>query len=582
MPQKRSVPSAVVTNALRACRLGLVAVGVFTGIINVLMLTGSFFMLQVYDRVIPSRSLPTLLGLFVFIIVLYTFQGVFDAIRGRLLVRIGASLDQHLSRSAYEAVVKLPLVQGAGPDGLQPVRDLDQVRSFLGGLGPTALFDLPWMPLYLGLCFLFHVWIGLTALVGAVLLIALTLLTDVMTRASAREVSQSASVRLGILEAGRRNAEVLRAMGMIGRVFTRWAIVNERYMDTQQRSSDVVGGLGALSRVLRMLLQSSVLAVGAWLVINQQATGGIIIASSILTSRALAPVELAIAHWRNFVAARQSWRRLTDLVSRLAVPEPSLLLPPPVKEIAVEALTVAPPGTQRFVVQNANFRLEAGDGLGIIGPSGSGKSSLVRALVGVWPAVRGKVRLDGAALDQWNAEQLGDHIGYLPQDVELFDGTIAENICRFEDRPESAYIIEAAKVASIHEMVLRLPDGYETRIGEGGSALSAGQRQRVALARAVYKSPFLLVLDEPNSNLDAEGDHALTQAIAATRGRGGIVMIVAHRPASLVGIDLLLVMANGQCQHFGSKDEIVKRLAEGTRDPSQRSTIRAEAVRAKG
>jgi len=575
-------PSAPVTKAIKACRQGLVSVGVFTGIINILMLTGSFFMLQVYDRVIPSRSLPTLLGLFGFIVVLYAFQGLFDTIRGRLLVRIGASLDQRLSRYAYEAVVKLPLVNGARPDGLQPVRDLDQVRGFLSSLGPTALFDLPWMPLYLALCFAFHVWIGVTALVGAILLVLLTLLTETMTRASVKAAAQSASVRLGLLEAGRRNAEVLRAMGMIERLFARWTSVNAQYMETQRRSSDVVGGLGALSRVLRMLLQSSVLAVGAYLVINQQATGGIMIASSILTSRALAPVELAIAHWKSFSSTRQSWRRLTELINRLAVPALSLVLPPPVKEIAIEAVAVAPPGSQRLVVQNATFRLRAGDGLGIIGPSASGKSSLVRTLVGVWPAARGKVRLDGAALEQWNVEKLGHYIGYLPQDVELFDGTIAENICRFEPKPTSESIIEAAQVAGIHDMVLRLADGYETRIGEGGAALSAGQRQRVALARAVYKSPFLLVLDEPNSNLDAEGDQALSLAIAAARARGGIVVVVAHRPASLAGIDLLLVMANGQVQHFGPKDEILTQMMEGARTLPQRpAAVRAEAGRAK-
>jgi len=567
-----------VARAIKACRRGLVSVGIFTGVINVLMLTGSFFMLQVYDRVIPSRSLPTLLGLFGFVVLLYAFQGLFDAIRGRLLVRIGASLDHELGRFAYEAVVKLPLMAGVrSVDGLQAARDLDQVRGFLSGLGPTALFDLPWMPLYLALCFAFHVWIGLVALAGGILLVALTLLTEARTRASVKAASQSAAVRLGLLEAGRRNAEVLRAMGMVDRLFGRWSKANAEYLAAQQKSSDVVGGLGALSKVLRMLLQSAVLAVGAYLVINQQATGGIMIASSILTSRALAPVELAIAHWKSFVAARQSWRRLVDLIDRLAVPALSLVLPPPAKDIAVEAISVAPPGSQRLVVQNASFRLRAGDGLGIIGPSASGKSSLLRAMVGVWPAARGKMRLDGAAIEQWNAEQLGGHIGYLPQDVELFDGTVAENICRFEAEPASEAIIEAAQVAGVHELVLRLPEGYETRIGEGGAALSAGQRQRIALARAVYRSPFLLVLDEPNSNLDAEGDQALAQAIAATRVRGGIVVVVAHRPSSLVGIDLLLVMANGQVQHFGPKDEILKKMFEATRPiPSRPATARAE------
>jgi PrtD family type I secretion system ABC transporter len=572
-----SEPSPAI-KVIRACRLSLLSVALFTGIINILMLTGSFFMLQVYDRVIPSRSLPTLFGLFGLVVGLYAFQGLFDAIRGRLLVRIGTSLDQRLSRHAYEAVVKLPLVSGARSDSLQPVRDLDQIRGFLSSLGPTALFDLPWMPLYLALCFVFHVWIGVTALVGAVLLISLTLVTEVMTRASVGAASQLAGVRLGTLEAGRRNVEVLRAMGMVERLFARWTEVNVEYMDAQRRSSDVVSGLGALSRVLRTLLQSSVLAIGAYLVINQQATGGIIIASSILTSRALAPVELAIVHWKNFVSTRQSWRRLTDLINRLAASSPPLPLPPPTKEISVEMVVVSPPGNQRLVVQNVSFRLRAGEGLGIIGPSASGKSSLVRALVGVWPTIRGKVRLDSAALDHWNPEQLGRHIGYLPQDVQLFDGTIAENICRFEPQPPAEAVIDAARIAGIHDMVLRLPDGYSTRIGEAGALLSAGQRQRVALARAVYGSPFLLVLDEPNSNLDAEGDQALAESIAATRARGGIVVLVAHRPVSLASIDLLLVMGNGQVQRFGSKDDILKQMAEGAgvRTLPRRSTAKGE------
>lgn len=558
-------------------RKGLIAVGVFSCAINVLMLTGSFFMLQVYDRVIPSRSMPTLLGLYAFIVVLYSFHGVFDAIRGRLLVRIGLSLDERLRRQAYETVVRLPLMSAAKSDGLQPVRDLDQIRSFLSSVGPTALFDLPWMPLYLLLCFAFHVWIGVTATIGAVLLVSLTLLTEKFTRDPMKAASASGAARLGSLEAGRRNAEVLRAMGMTGRLFARWDAINTAYMQAQQRSSDVVGGLGAGSRVFRMLLQSTVLAVGAYLVANQQATGGIMIASSILTSRALAPVELSIAHWKGFSAARQSWQRLSELIARVSVPVPSLVLPAPVKEMAVEGITMAPPGSQRIVVQNASFKLKAGDGLGIIGPSASGKSSLIRALVGVWPALRGKVRLDGAALEQWDADQLGGFIGYLPQDVELFDGTIADNISRFDTEPLSDDVIEAAMVAGIHDMVLRLPDGYETKIGEGGSALSAGQRQRVALARALYKKPFLLVLDEPNSNLDSEGDQALAHAITATRDRGGIVVVVAHRPAALAGLDLLMVMANGQIQAFGYKDDVLKQTIEPAR---ARPALRVEASKA--
>lgn len=549
-----------IRGAVAASRRAFLAIGVFTAAINLLMLSGSFFMLQVYDRVIPSRSVPTLIGLIVLVTMLYGFQGVLDFIRQRLLVRTARGIDEHLGQYAYQTIVQLPLTAGNARDGLQPVRDLDQIRSFLSSLGPTALFDLPWMPLYLGLCFLFHFWIGMTALVGAILLVALTLFTEVFTRSPVKASAGFGAIRMGLAEGSRRNAEVLRSMGMTARMSQRWSRSNDQYLDAQQKASDVVGGLGATSRVLRMLLQSFVLAVGAYLVINQQASAGVIIASSILTSRALAPVELAIAHWKNFAAARQSWTRLKDVIEKLTSANLPMSLPRPTSSLSVEAVSVAPPGVPRLVVQNASFRLEAGQGLGIIGPSASGKSTLARSLVGVWQVVRGKIRIDGAALDQWNPEALGAHIGYVPQDVELFDGTIAENIARFAVQPDSDDVIDAARQAAIHDMILRLPEGYETRIGEGGSALSAGQRQRVALARALYGSPFLVVLDEPNSNLDAEGDQALTRAIGAVRARGGIVVIVAHRAAALGAVDTVLVMAEGLVQDFGPKDEVLSKV----------------------
>ncbi|QDM34492.1 type I secretion system permease/ATPase [Tardiphaga sp. vice352] len=554
-----------IRGAVAASRRAFLAIGVFTAAINLLMLSGSFFMLQVYDRVIPSRSVPTLIGLIVLVTMLYGFQGILDFIRQRLLVRTARGIDEHLGQYAYRAIVQLPLTAGNAREGLQPVRDLDQIRSFLSSLGPTALFDLPWIPLYLGLCFVFHFWIGMTALVGAVLLVALTLFTEVLTRSPVKASAGYGAVRMGLVEGSRRNAEVLRSMGMTERMSERWSRSNDQYLDAQQKASDVVGGLGATSRVFRMLLQSFVLAVGAYLVINQQASAGVIIASSILTSRALAPVELAIAHWKNFAAARQSWARLKDVIEKLTSTNLPMSLPRPTSSLSVEAVSVAPPGVPRLVVQNASFRLEAGQGLGIIGPSASGKSTLARSLVGVWQVVRGKIRIDGAALDQWDPESLGAHIGYVPQDVELFDGTIAENIARFATQPNPDDVIDAARQAAIHDMILRLPDGYETKIGEGGSSLSAGQRQRVALARALYGSPFLVVLDEPNSNLDAEGDQALTRAIAAVRTRGGIVVVVAHRAAALSAVDMVLVMAEGLVQNFGPKDEVLSKVLEQPR-----------------
>jgi PrtD family type I secretion system ABC transporter len=565
--RSRAAPPSPIMAALSACRNAFAAIGLLTGVINVLMLTGSLFMLQVYDRVLPSRSVPTLIALFALVLALYAFQGILDMTRGRLLVRIGAFLDERLSTRVYDAVVRLPLRVQTRADGLQSVRDLDQLRSFLSGTGPAALCDLPWMPLYLGLCFVFHFWIGITAVGGAAILIALTLATEFLTRAPAKAAVTHGAARMAIAEASRRNAEVLKAMGMIGRLSAIWASANAKYMHHQQHGSDVGGGLAAASRVLRMLLQSAVLAVGAYLTINQEATGGIIIASSILVARALAPVELAIANWKGFVSARQSWRRLSDILNALQQgPEP-MTLPRPKQSLSVEALSIAPPGQQKIVVQDATFGLKAGQAVGVIGPSASGKSSLARAIVGVWQPVRGKVRLDGAALEQWSSEALGPHIGYLPQDVELFDGSVAENIARFEPDPEAAAIIAAAQAAGVHDLILRLPDGYETPIGEGGMALSAGQRQRIALARALYRDPFLIVLDEPNSNLDAEGDEALTQAIMAARQRGAIVVVIAHRPVALHAVDLVLAMANGTIRAFGPKEEVLRSVLQPSRTP---------------
>src|SRR5215813_11440748 len=405
---KRTAPSPVAA-ALSGCRIAFAGIGMLTGVINMLMLTGSLFMLQVYDRVLPSRSVPTLVALFALVAALYCFQGMLDAMRGRLLVRVGAFLDEQLNARVYDAVVRLPLRVPGKSDGLQSVRDLDQVRSFLSGAGPTALCDLPWMPLYVSLCFVFHFWIGITALAGAVVLVVLTLCTEALTRRPSRAAAEFNASRMAFAEAGRRNAEVLQAMGMQGRLAAIWSAANAKYMQHQQRGSDVAAGLGAASRVFRMILQSGVLAVGAYLTINQEASGGVIIASSILVSRALAPVELAIANWKGFLGARQSAGRLSKLLGLLQASGTPLPLPRPTQTLAVELVSVAPPGQQKAVVQDASFTLKAGQAVGVIGPSASGKSSLARTIVGVWLPARGKIRLDGAALEQWSPETLGPH-----------------------------------------------------------------------------------------------------------------------------------------------------------------------------
>jgi ATP-binding cassette subfamily C protein len=549
-------------DALRACRGAFIGVGLMSCVVNLLYLTGSIFMLEVYDRVLPSRSVPTLIGLIIIAAGLYMAQGALDVIRSRVLGRIGTALDEALNARVFDTVVRLPLMIGGRGEGLQPLRDLDNIRSFLGGMGPSAFFDLPWLPLYLGICFAFHVMLGVTALVGAVILVSLTFVTEYLTREPARDAMGLAARRNDLAAASRRNAEVMVAMGMAGRLTRRWSETNEKYLEGNQSASDIAGGLGSIAKVLRMMLQSAVLGVGAYLVIHQEATAGIIIAGSILSARALAPVDLTIAHWKSFVAARQSWYRLNSLLEQMPVRGTQTQLQTPTSRLSVEGLAIVAPGDQRPIVQDVTFALGAGNGLGVIGPSGSGKSSLIRALVGVWQPIRGKVRLDGAALDQWSSDMLGPHIGYLPQDVELFTGTVAQNISRFDPQAKSDGIIAAAKEAGVHEMIIKMRDGYNTQVGEQGKALSAGQAQRVALARALYGDPFLIVLDEPNSNLDTEGDEALTRAVRGARERGAIVVVVAHRPIGIEAVDQVLVLKDGRMQAFGPKEQVLAQVLQ--------------------
>jgi ATP-binding cassette subfamily C protein len=567
--------------ALSACRGTFVAVALMSGMSNILQLTGAFFMLEIYDRVLPSRSVPTLIGLVILAAGLFLALGLLDMIRGRILVRIGGKLDEALSGRVYETIVRLPLKAGNRGDSLQPLRDLDSVRSFLSGMGPAALFDLPWIPIYLIICFLFHPYIGLAALIGAMILAALTWLTETMTRDKTREATMHAVTRNSLADASRRNAEVLTAMGMTGRIGALWSDANAKYQASQRDTTDVGGGIGSISKVLRMMLQSGVLAVGAYLVIYQMATPGIIIAGSILSARALAPVDLAIANWRGFVGARQSWKRLTDLLTMLPSQLAPMALRPPVKSLAVEGVGVVPPGSEKVAIQEVSLSLQAGSGLGVIGPSGSGKSCLARVLVNVWKPVRGRIRLDGAALEQWSQESLGKHVGYLPQDVELLAGTIAQNIGRFAPQIDPATVIAAAQAAGVHELIVGLPEGYETQVGENGTALSAGQAQRVALARALFGDPFLVVLDEPNSNLDSEGDEALSRAIMGVRARGGIVVVIAHRPSAIAGVDLLLMMNQGRAQAFGPKDEVLARVLQSNQGAARPLRAVAETGTAK-
>jgi PrtD family type I secretion system ABC transporter len=556
---KLSGPPSEVAAALSLCRRALVGVGLFSGMSNLLMLTGSMFMLELYDRVLPSRSIPTLMGLSIIALIIFGFQAGLDMVRARIMGRIGMALDESLSDRVYDAIVRFPL-KANNSGGLQPLRDLDQLRAFLGSSGPIALFDLPWIPLYLGLCFVFHFWLGMTALVGTLGLVGITLLTEIKTRSPMREAGEFAQLRNALMEAGRRNAEVLRAMGMSRRLNRVWADANRQYLARSARASDVTADLGAISKIARMALQSAVLGVGAYLVILQEATAGVMIAASILAGRGLAPVDLAIANWRGFVGARQSRERLEKLLTLLPEEQEPMELPNPTATLSVEGITVVPPGASMPAISDVTLALKSGQALGIIGPSASGKSTLARTLVGVWQPQRGKVRLDNAALEQLSLEARGKYVGYLPQDVELIEGTVAENISRFAEKVDAFKIVAAANAAGVHEMILRLPNGYETRVGESGAAISAGQRQRIGLARALYGVPFLVVLDEPNSNLDSDGEHALTQAILGVRARGGILVVVAHRPSALAGVDQVLVMNSGRVQLLGPKDEILNNV----------------------
>ncbi|EMS96469.1 type I secretion system ATPase [Agrobacterium tumefaciens str. Cherry 2E-2-2] len=548
-----------VAAALGATRNAFFSVALLSAFTNVLMLTSPLYMMQIYDRVLASRSVPTLVALSVLAIVLYVFLGVLELIRARILSRIGERIEEQLGGPTFDAVMLLPLKMSKRDVASQPVRDLEQIRQFMAGPGPVAICDMPWLPVYVGILFLFHAYLGWLAIVGAMVLIAVTVSSEAILRGPSKRMVMLGSTRADFLEAGRRNAEALFSMGMKNAYARNWALTNGAYLDEQRRVSDAIASFSTFSKVFRVALQSAVLALGAWLAIKQLASPGAMIAASIITSKALAPIEQAIGQWRGFVNFRQAKTRLTQLFEKIGPDGEKMALPAPTRMLSVSSLAVAAPGNQAPTVRDVSFSLAAGQGLGIIGPSGSGKSTLVRALVGIWPAARGTVRLGGAELDQWHVEALGPSIGYLPQGVELFDGTIAENISRFSSTADPFEIIEAAQLADVHDLILSMPEGYDTRIGNGGAVLSAGQRQRIALARALFGKPFLIVLDEPNASLDSEGEVALTNAIVMARQRGAIVVIVAHRPNALSAVDQVLVLTQGAMVAFGPRDEVLRK-----------------------
>lgn len=554
-------PSAPgIGQALRACRGAWIGAAIASGFVNLLMLTGAIFMLQVYDRVLPSRSIPTLVGLCIFALCLYAFQAVFDILRARLLARGARQFDDILSGPTFDAAVQSGLRRIGHAEGPEAVRSLETLRGFMSGMGLGAFFDLPWLPVYVAVCFMFHPWIGALVLAGTLLIGALTLWADVLTRPSLRQVATVGNTRRECANEAHRSAEIATALGMVGQMRERWARSTDEYLTQTQAAGDLAGTFGSLSRVIRMILQSTVLATGALLVIEQQATAGLMLAATIVASRALAPVDMVVANWQPFMAARQAWQRLSEILASMDGKAAVTPLPDPSRELAVNALSAAPPGQGELVLHGLNFTLKAGQALGVIGASGSGKSSLARALAGVWRPLRGRIRLDGADYGQWEPDALGRHIGYLPQDVDLMSGTVAEVISRFDPSANPEKLFAAARAAGVHDLIVKLPKGFDTPVGAGGMALSGGQRQRLGLARALYRNPFLVILDEPNSSLDIAGEAALTAALLGVRQRGGIVVIIAHRASALAAVDQLLVLNGGLIEHIGPRDDVLARL----------------------
>jgi PrtD family type I secretion system ABC transporter len=568
----RPVPSPV-TAVLTSARKVAVALFFISGLINVLMLTGSLFMMQVYDRVLGSQSVPTLVLLSIIAIAAYVFQGGLELIRTRILGLIAERIDDEVGPKLHAVVVDLPLrMQRSPQEAMQPFRDLDAVRGFIAGPGPNAMFDMPWIPIYLVVLFMLH-WSLFAVTLGATfVLIGLTWLTEVRSKEPTKAALDAQSVRNQTADASQRGAEVVRAMGLMPVMAARWQDTHNTYMAMHRRASFVTGALQAVARVFRMVLQSAMLGLGAYLAIKGLISSGAIIACTILSGRAMAPIDQALGAWKGFVASRQAHARLIKLFEYFPTPPAVFSLPSPTRSVTVENLVVAAPGSRLPIVKRASFELRAGQALGVIGPSASGKTTLIRALIGVWAPLGGKVMLDGASIDQWAPHALGAAIGYLPQDVQLFNGTIAENIARFSPDAKPEAVIAAARAASFHDHVVAIPDGYNATVGQGGAHLSAGQRQRLGLARALYNDPFLVVLDEPNANLDAEGEAAVVEAIKSVRARQGVAIVIAHRPSAVSAVDMILAMRNGEVLAFGPRDEVFSKvLSNAPRHPAQQN-----------
>ncbi len=542
--------------ALRSCRQGLIGIGVFSCIMNVLLLTGPFFMLQIYDRVLTSRSVATLVALALLAVVLYLFYGVFEWIRSRLLTRLGQAFDDDLAEIAFDNTAT-QRTAGASAAG-----DLKAVQQFVSSPALATLFDVPWFPFYLAIIFLLHPILGLLGLFGAALLIGIAIVSQAISHRRNLQAAEHASTEDLLMRASRQQVEPLQAMGMLGNVQRLWRGAHDRRVVVQTSASDWQSMFSSAAKTLRLILQSAVLGLGAYLVIANELSPGALIAASIIFARALAPIDQSIAQWRVITNAHQAYNRLKETLSVTpGAPETSVLALPK-ETLTVNSLSVASPDGETMLMDETSFTLKAGDGLGIIGPSGGGKSTLIRGLLGLAPVLSGEVRLDGATLDQWSKKQQGQFIGYLPQDIDLFPGTIAQNIARFDPDADGESIVNAAKLAMVHDLITQKPGGYEMLIGPGGISLSGGERQRIALARAVYGSPFFVILDEPNSNMDAIGERALARTIRQLRASGSIVIVVTHRATLLGDVNKLLQVANNRPVIFGDTKTVLERLRD--------------------
>lgn len=564
-----------VLQALFAYRAGFANIGLFTVVINLLMLAPALYMLQVYDRVLASGNHMTLAMLTLMVLGLYAFMGLLEWVRSLVLIRLGAQIDQQLGARIYDATFDASLRVGRGSSA-QPLSDLTSLRQFATGNALFALFDAPWFPLYLAVLFLFHPWLGWLALGGAALLLALTWANQWLTRAALAEAGQLAIQATQAAGSHLRNAEATEAMGMLARLRQRWQGEHGRFLQLQNRASEQGAAFSAAAKGVRLALQSLMLGLGALLAVDGQITAGMMIAGSILAGRVLAPLDQLINAWKQWSGAQQAYQRLCDLLRAQPPRASGMSLPAPCGALRVEQLSACAPGSRTPVLAGVSFALEAGQRLVVLGPSGCGKSSLARLLVAAQMPLAGKVRLDGADLQQWHKDALGPHLGYLPQDVQLFAGSIAENIARFAE-VEADKVVAAAQMAGVHELILRLPQGYDTRLGEGGAGLSGGQKQRIGLARAVYGLPALIVLDEPDANLDEAGEQALLAALERLREQGRTLVLVSHRPALLKGADQLLLLRGGQMQAFGPASRVLQELQQAARPATQSAPLRRVA-----